>query len=286
MLIYGIQKKYYFCFNSMSENKTHYTSNDFSLSRANSYSLLLQADVNHFDYAVLQDKQLLQWGTNFSTDELRDPDNLRDILTANYKQVVIGLKADASVLLPRSLYEQANVANTARLLDVKENEKVLIEPFDDANHIIYKVDEALLYAVKDLDNQKLTHADKGWEKVIAANYPTNISLYIHVGHECVSILNYQYSKLRFYNTFSFKNHEELAYFCALVCREIDLEPAKARLYISGDMNNTDGYFTYLKDFFGEVNLNSSTAINLPATVAAHQILGLAALTLCASSEEN
>lgn len=282
MLTYVIQKKYYFCLNCMSENKTHYTSDDFSLSRANTYSLLLQADVNHFDYAVLQDKQLLQWGTGFSTDELRDPSDLRDILTANYKRVLIGLKADALTLLPAALYEQAHIADAARLLDVKDNEKVLVEPLDEVNYNIYKVDEALLYAVKDLDNRQITHADMGWIKAVSANYPTNTSLYVHVGYECVSVLNYHYSKLRFYNCFSFKNHEELAYFCALVCKEIDLEPSKARLYISGDMNTTDGYFTYLKAFFGEVNLNSASVINLPATVAAHQILSLAALSLCAS----
>jgi hypothetical protein len=41
---------------------------------------LLQVDANSFSYAVAG-KQLLAWGENYSLDELRDPQQLRDILT-------------------------------------------------------------------------------------------------------------------------------------------------------------------------------------------------------------
>lgn len=270
----------------MSENRHHYTSDDLSLTQAHSYTLLLQVDANSFNYAVLSGKQLLAWGENYSLDELRDPQQLRDILTANYKQVITGLHTTGFTLLPESLFDKDRVADIARLLDVSNTEKVNAEALDGQNMIIYKVDEVLTYAVKDLDNQKAIFTDAGWIKAIAADYPLSNNVYLNIGNDVVSFVNFTNSKLRFYNHFSFKNHEELAYFCALVTTELDIKPENTKLIISGDINNTDRYFTYLKDFFGDVQLNNIRLLTLSDKVAPHKILSLSALSLCASSEED
>jgi hypothetical protein len=44
-----------------------------------------------------------------------------------------------------------------------------------------------------------------------------------------------------------------------------LSPENAKLILSGDVNDTDRYFTYLKDFFGEVTLND-TKVLVPCPV--------------------
>lgn len=270
----------------MSENRHHYTSDDLSLTQAHSYTLLLQVDANSFNYAVLSGNQLLAWGENYSLDELRDPQQLRDILTANYRQVITGLHTTGFTLLPQSLFANDRLADIARLLDVSNTEKVQAEVLDSQNVIIYKVDEVLAYAVKDLDNQKTAFTDAGWIKAIANNYPLSNDVYLNIANDVVSVVNFTNSKLRFYNHFTFKNHEELAYFCALVTTELDIKPENAKLVLSGDINDTDRYFTYLKDFFGEVTLNNIQVLTLPGNVASHKILSIAALSLCASSEEN
>nr|WP_067062692.1 DUF3822 family protein [Mucilaginibacter sp. L294] len=270
----------------MSDNRHHYTSDDLSLTQAHSYTLLLQVDANSFNYAVLSGKQLLAWGENYSLDELRDPQQLRDILTANYQQVIAGLASTGFTLLPQSLFDSNRIADVARLLDVSNTEKVNAEALDSQNVIIYKVDEVLTYAIKDLDNQKATFTDTGWVKAIAANHPLSNNVYLNIGNDVVSVVNFNNSKLRFYNNFAFKNHEELAYFCALVTTELEIKPEDAKLIISGDINNSDRYFTFLKDFFGEVELNNIRLLTLSDKVTPHKILSLSALSLCASSEEN
>lgn len=270
----------------MSENRHHYTSDDLSLTQAHSYTLLLQVDANSFNYAVLSGNQLLSWGENYSLDELRDPQQLRDILTANYRQVITGLHTTGFTLLPQNLFDNDRLADIARLLDVSNTEKVQAEVLDSQNVIIYKVDEVLTYAVKDLDNQKTAFTDTGWIKAIANNYPLSNDVYLNIANDVVSVVNFTNSKLRFYNHFTFKNHEELAYFCALVTTELEIKPENAKLALSGDINDTDRYFTYLKDFFGEVTLNNIQVLTLPGNVASHKILSIAALSLCASSEEN
>jgi hypothetical protein len=270
----------------MSENRHHYTSDDLSLTQAHSYTLLLQVDANSFNYAVLTGKQLLAWGENYSLDELRDPQLLRDILTANYQQVITGLQTTGFTLLPKSLFDKDRIADVARLLDVSNTEKVNAGALDSQNIIIYKVDEILTYAVKDLDNQNAVFTDAGWIKAIAADYPLSNNVYLNIGNDVVSFVNFTNSKLRFYNNFTIKNHEELAYFCALVTTELEIKPEDAKLIISGDINNSDRYFTYLKDFFGTVELNNIRLLTLSDKVTPHKILSLSALSLCASSEEN
>ncbi|RYU92545.1 DUF3822 family protein [Mucilaginibacter terrigena] len=270
----------------MSEHRHYYTSDDLSLTQAHSYTLLLQVDENSFSYAVTSGKQLLAWAENYALDELRDPQQLRDVLTANYKQVITGLHGTGFTLLPHSLFDKDRVADIARLLDVTDSEKVSAEVLDDQNVIIYKVNEFVTYAVKDLDNRQAVYTDAGWIKAIANNYPLNNSLYLNIGNDTVSFVNFKDSKLRFYNTFKFKNHDELAYFCALISTELAVKPEDIKLIISGDINAADRYFTYLQGFFGEVRLNSIQVLDLPEGTPSHKILALAALSLCASSEEN
>jgi hypothetical protein len=270
----------------MSENRHHYTSDDLSLNQAHSYTLLLQVDANSFSYAVISGKQLLAWAESYSLDELHNPQQLRDILTANYKQVITGLHATGFTLFPNSLFDSNRINDIARLLDVQRDRKISVEGLDNQNVIIYKVDEMLTDATKDLDNNHTVYTDAGWVKAIANNHPLSTNLYLNIGNDTVSFVNFTNGKLRFYNTFTFKNHEELAYFCALVTTELEIKPEDIQLFVSGDINDTDRYFTYLKNFFGEVNLNGIQVLDLPARVESHKILGLAALSLCASSEEN
>jgi hypothetical protein len=65
-----------------------------------------------------------------------------------------------------------------------------------------------------------------------------------------------------------------------------VSPESLTLVLSGDVNASDKSFTYLAAFFGNVKINDTKVLILPEQVVPHKILSLAALSLCASSEEN
>jgi hypothetical protein len=264
----------------MSEHRHLYTSNDFSVNQAHNYTLLIQADVRSFSYAVIFEDQLLMWAENHPLSELTEQRLLGDVLTTNYKQVVTGLASTGFTLLPNSLLDANRVADVARLLDVSNTEKVNVRQLDDDNTIIYKLDEALISAVNYLDDIKLNHTAAGWINAIANNSPANHNLYLDISGETVAFLYFKDGKLRFYNTFAFKNKEELAYFCAFVAGELQLQPADITLVISGAINAADPLFTFLGDFFGQVTLNDVQVLDLPQEIERHKILSLAALSLC------
>ena len=264
----------------MSEHRHLYTSNDFSLNQAHNYTLLVQADARYFSYAVIFEDQLLMWAENYPLNELKEQQLLGHVLTTNYKQVVTGLASTGFTLLPNSLLDANRVADVARLLDVSDTEKVNVQQLDDDNTLIYKVEGALITAVDYLDNIKLNHTAAGWITAIANNSPANSNLYLNISGETVAFLYFKDGKLRFYNTFAFKNKEELAYFCAFVAGELQLQPVDITLVISGDINTADQSFTFLGDFFGQVSLNDVQVLDLPQEIERHKILSLAALSLC------
>lgn len=268
----------------MSEHNYKYTDERLDLNETADYHLLLQIDQHGFSYVVAEGKRLIAWAENCPLTELSDPQDLRDILRANYKRVITGLSSSGFTLVPQNLYDNEYAANIARLLDVTDTDKVYAQPLDDNNTIVYKVDK-VVYSGK-FANEKIVYRAKGWITAIADNFPTSTDLFLNIENGVVEFLNFNYGRLRYYNSFTYKNHEELAYYTAFVANELALKPADISLILSGDVNTGDRSMTYLAEFFGLVKLNDIKVLGLPEQLIAHKIFSLASLALCGSSEEN
>jgi len=268
----------------MSDNND-YQDNTFNLYQAYSYTLLLQVELHSFSYSVVYQNRLLVSARNCELSELADPKQLNDLLSATYKKVIIGLSATGFTLVPVSLFSEQHVAGFARFLDVKDHEKVLAQPLDAQNIIVYKTDENLVSAVERFNLDNAVYTSKGWIKAISKSSPPNNSLYIEVGDDTLQFLNYKDGGLRFYNSFEFKNEDELAYFAAFVADELNLSPRDTTIVLSGNVSKDDEKMARLAEFFGKVELNNLHVLEIPGQIAAHKILALAALSLCGSSEE-
>jgi hypothetical protein len=267
-------------------NDNDYHDNSFNLYQAYSYTLLLQVELTSFSYAVVYKNRLLVSAQNCDLDELADPRRLSDLLSATYKRVIIGLPATGLTLVPVSLFEEERIANFARFLDVKADEKVFSQLLDEQNMIVYKTNDALLSAVERFNLNNSVYVAKGWIKAIAKSSPPNNNLYVEVGKNVAQFLYFSSGSLRFYNTFEFKNEDELAYFAAFVTEELNLSREDTTLVLSGDISNDDKNMTRLADFFPKLELNRLQVLELPGQLTSHKLLALAALSLCGSSEGN
>ena len=268
----------------MNDHDNNYTDNSFNLYQAYSYTLLLQVGATSFSYAVVHQNRLLVSAQNCDLNELVNPRQLNDLLTATYKKVIIGMPATGLTLVPKSLFSEDHVADFARLLDVKETEKVFAQTLDDQNMIIYKTGEALVSAVEKFNLQNTVYTACGWIKAIAKSSPPNANLYIEIGNDTVQFLYFSLGALRFYNTFEFKTEDELTYFTSFVAEELNLKPISTTLVLSGDVTTGDKNMSRLAEFFTKVELNTLNILELPGQIAAHKFLALAALSLCGSSE--
>jgi hypothetical protein len=268
----------------MSEHNYNYHDDNFSLDKAEGYTLLIQIEKAAFTYAIADENKLVAWAENHPLDELTDPQELLDLLSAKYKQVVVGLPSGGFTLLPKSMFNLDHITDLARYLDVKTGQKVLAQDLDAENVIIYKTQEDVLAAAEEFGLRNAVFSLHGWVNAIARNNPGDSDLYLDINGNTVDILNFKAGKLRFYNTFEFNGDDELAYFAAFVSDELALPPSLINIYLSGDINADDKSISRLAEFFGKVQVNALTVLELPEEIVAHRILSIAALSLCVSSE--
>jgi len=263
-----------------------YLDNSFNPDKAGQYTLLLQGDGSRFSFAVTSKNKLLLLSNHLSWDAFDDPD-ANNLLFANYGNRIIGLPYSGFTFVPVSIFNPEKVADFARFLDVKADEKVFSQPLDAENQVLFKADSDSLQKTRDrFGLNDVVFAPKGWILAIAGNSPANNALYLNILGETVEILNFKDNKLRFYNSFSFGNEDELAYFVTIAATELELQPEQVNVIVSGEAEPADQNCTRLQYFFGNVDLNPLKAATLPKQFTSHGCLSLTALSLCGSSAEN
>ncbi|WP_413668097.1 DUF3822 family protein [Mucilaginibacter sp. Mucisp86] len=266
----------------MNEHNYTYHDDNFSLDRTEDYTLLIQVEDKSFSYAISNNGTLIAWAENYPFDELSDPQELLDLLSPKYRQIVIGLPAHSFTLVPAEIFSADRLPNLARFLDVKADSKVLAQVLDQENVIVYKTSEAVVNAAEEFGIRNTVFTSKGWLTAIAQNNPGSSDLYLNIEKDKVEISYFAGDKLRFYNSFEFKEVDELVYFTVLVTKELALEPINTNLYLSGDLEADDKILNRLAEFFGKVEINNLRVLQLPTEVVAHRVLSISALSLCAS----
>lgn len=268
----------------MTDHIYNYRDPDIGIYQVNDqYTLLLQVYPESVSYAVVHNNKLIAWCEDCNHKILSEPGQSHEFLNYDYKNVVIGLPSTGFTLVPNALYDADKASSIARFLDVKPREKVFTQSFDNENHIVFKASEEVTKKAEKFDLQNAVHIAKGWIKAIESNNPQSYNLYLNFDKSLVEVAWFAENKLRFYNTFTFHNPDELVYYVGLVAKELNLPQRTTNLVISGDINADDKNATRLAGFFNGVDESNLKLIALPATIFPHQVLSLTALSLCASS---
>ena len=248
------------------------------------YTLLIRIGLNSFSYAVAGEGRLLALKENLELTELGQASDGNKMLSADYNQRIVGIPYTGFTIVPASLFNSEKVADFARFLDVKRNEKVFSQQLDDDNQVIFKANSALVDVVAEkFGINSIVFAPKGWIKLTAANNPADSQIFLNVEGNKAEFLNFKEGKLRFYNSFEFMIPDELAYFATLVATELQLQPGDITLVLSGGINRDDENGIRLDRFFGKLELNTMSALALSGQTASHDVLTLTALSLCGSS---
>jgi hypothetical protein len=249
------------------------------------YTLLIKIGSHSFSYAVAGQGRMLVLKENLDLNELRQPSD--NMLTTDYGQRVVAVPYTGFTIVPASLFNPDKVADFARFLDVKRDEKVFSQPLDADNQVIFKADNSLVNLVAErFGINSIVFAPKGWVKLTAANNPADNQIYLNVEGSKAEFLNFKEGKLRFYNSFEFMAPDELAYFATLVASELHLLPGDVTLILSGTIIPDDENGIRLDRFFRKLELNAMSALASSGQTSSHDILTLTALSLCGSSEAN
>ncbi len=269
----------------MTDHIYNYRDPDIGIYQVNDqYTLLLQVYAESVSYALVHQNKLIAWCEDCDHKVLTEPGQTHEFLNYEYKNVVVALPSTGFTLVPNALYDAGRAGAIARFLDVKSREKVFTQPLDDENHIVFKAAEAVTKKAEKFGLQNVVHISKGWLKAIEANDPQSYNLYLNFDKKLVEVAWFSEGNLRFYNTFTFYNPDELVYYTGLVAKELQLTQRTTNLVVSGDINGDDKNATRLAEFFNGVDETNLKLLELPAEIFPHQVLSLTALSLCVSSE--
>lgn len=268
----------------MGEQTYTFRDPSFNIDRSPYFTLLIQVNKDSFSYAITNGTELIAAGLNLNISELENPIAFADVLTATYKNTIVGLPADGFTLVPAQLFSKDQITNYARLLNVKPNERVLAQELDKNNFIIYKTDENTIASVQKFGLNNFVYLDKGWITAVAQSEPSNQDIYIQAENSKANILYFKDGNIRFYNSFACNNTDDLIYYTSLVVDEIDLDANAIEIKLSSS-SSADKYQTQLARFFKNVVTFDPQILELPSEIASQHILTLAALSLCGSSEE-
>jgi hypothetical protein len=268
-------------------NDSLYTFKDagFNYQEATHYTLLLLIGNNSFSFAVTQQQKLMAWGKQCPLVELINPDQLEELLTADFERIITGVTATGFTLIPEAVYAANQVANIARYLDVQKKETVLAQQLDRDNRIVFKVTEGTSIAAADYGWPQVIYGASGFVNAIAGNEPSDEHLYLNISPGSFDLLRFVQGKLHLYNTFTYVNEDELVYFTLFAAEQLQLDRELTTIILNGDVSAGDGYFTHLGKFFAEIKLNNLQLLELPQGIEPHQVLALSALSLCASLAE-
>jgi len=261
----------------MSDYSFTYHDDGFSLEKAGDAGLFIKLGKKEISFLIASQGRLLAWKDRCPLSDINEDELLNKVLTSPFEKVVVGLLPAALTLVPADLFIPQNTADYARYLDVKADNKVFTAKLDDENQLIYRADKASydeLAAKLDLGNITVP-ADRGWISMIAKSQPNNHSIYVDINAGQISLLNFNATKLRFYNSFKIAGINDVLYYCLFAAEQLDIKPDYTSLIISGLCTDKD--IEQLSQFFRMVKYNDAKAIQSSLVVPSHQVLSLAAL---------
>jgi len=266
----------------MSEYTHPFRDSSFNLEQAYNYTLLMLIDSDTFIYAITYKDMLLAYDYDCSVVELQEPRELQELLNAAYKNIIISFVDCGSTLVPRKIFHVDNIASVARMLDVKSDEKVLAEVLDDKNMVIYKADDKIIAYADRFKPRQVVFNGTGLVKAISRNNPSDNNVYLNVIGDKLDIIYFKDRTLNYFNSFRFNSPDDAIYFIGLVLQELNLSARDTTLMVSGSINTDEPLYGHLAGFFPKINLNRIQLMELPVQLPPHQMLPLAALSLCVS----
>lgn len=267
----------------MNDSLYHYIDPDFSHLQVNNYKLLLWVGEKGFSLAIMYRNKLMVWRKPAPLAELTQPGEVQEVLNFKYQEVITGISSPYFTLVAQNLYNDGQVKDVARYLDVAPTDTVYAQPLDAFNHVIFKAPDALTQAIQQFNANQAVFGLSGWIQAIEANLPSTRELYLNINDGRVEIAHFTRGRLNLFNTFEFSHEEELAYYAVFVCQQLKLELRTMEVKLSGDIAPGDERYQHLlQDIFGSVSFNTLAVAQMPEHLPQHQLLALTALSLCAS----
>lgn len=235
-----------------------------------SISLSIQLSLNNLSFCIIDNSQHKYLAiVNYIFPEKVSPLILSDflkklfeyetLLKKDYKSIIISYECDYSTLIPDEIYDENHKDDYLKFLNQDTDEKVIIANCIDELKLysVFAIPECIYAALQNnFSNYKIIHSSNSFFQCIYFNFSRienfNNKIFVDVESHSFEIVTFRNDKLLFNNSFQFKTKEDFLYFLLFVLKQLNIDPLKIQLILSGKITPNSSVFNLLTKYFANV----------------------------------
>lgn len=240
----------------------------FKLLSPEKYDLSIEFGTGHVSYAVFDpvSRFLKMAGKlQFEFSEKKDSyallfselQSAAEVIRQGFHSVYLTWNRAGATLVPASFYSEQNKEELLRFnLPVNENSRVIAEDVRGADiKVIYAMPEPMkLFFDAHLSNHKLKHiATSLIETVLASSSKNEKKALLNINSADFNLLLMNNGSLRFFNTFSYLNSEDILYYTLFAMEQNGFDPHNDKLLISGEIEAGSGTHQLLSQYVKNIS---------------------------------
>ncbi len=255
----------------------------FEKERTNQYHLSIQSDLNGFSFAIFdhrQQKHIVFRKYVFDTSQLienylNEVDEViknDDLLALPYASAAFIYLSQKSTLIPEAYFQKSELRSYFEFNHSTDLfDEIYFNYLPSVN--AYNVFAIHSYIIDEISNQikgvRFYHQALPFiEKVLQLNSGFNKKiLTVCLNYKFFDLTVTEGNRLLLYNTFQYGSKEDLVYFILFVCRQFDLNPDEAELFLSGELSDMLLYFDEIREFIPNTRHIRDAGINLASSLA-------------------
>lgn len=249
-------------------------SGKFNINETSTYTLSLQLENKRYSYVVIDagkknyiaikhinfdDKDIAK---NY-TDKIHKIFSTDAFLIKNYKTVNFNFVSQKTTLIPKPLFDKLKLKYYFEFNhNLEESEELHFNFLPNAvAYNVFAIPGGLTsmlinrFSEVNFFNQASNIIERAIEKTKASKFKTPL-IHIDVKSDFIDIAVVISGKLMLYNTFTYKNKNDIIYFALNIFKQLNFLPANSHTFISGDISEKSNFFIQICKYIPNIKLSS------------------------------
>jgi hypothetical protein len=235
-----------------------------------SISLSIQLSLKYLSFCIIDNSQNKFLAiVNYIFPEKVSPFALADfinklfeyesLLKKDYKNTIISFECKQSTLIPEEIYDINYKENYLTFFNQDIDDKIIISNLvpELKLYSVFAIPKCIYNALQNnLSNYKLIHSSNSYFQSIYNNFSNtenfNSKVFVDVESHSYEIAIFRNNKLLFNNSFQFKTKEDFLYYLLFVLNQLNINPVKIQLVLSGKITPNSSIFNLLTKYISNI----------------------------------
>ncbi len=273
----------------------------FDINMSSTYHLSIQIGRKSFTYCTLDSVtnkynaiKHFYFGDNIPTEALiqtiKEVIKGEELLKKRFKTINTVFITNKSILIPKPLFRQDNIDKYFKLNHVIEDyEEIIFNKFKNSDtYLAFTVYRDLKHFLFErMPEMRIFHQANIIVDINLMDYKNKLTepkVFVNVSNDLLDVAVLESNRLLFYNSFSFNNDNDFAYYLMNVYDRLKLNPETIELVLSGEISKSSKIYMLIKNYikvlkFAKLPANYSYSYKFKE-VEAHRFTNIINLLRC------